>query len=252
MNTIKYGTDPLQTADIYEPQQRNGAAIIFIHGGAWLRGDKAGGKHLATVLSDHGYVVAAINYRLAPAAQMPAAQEDLDSFVAFMQQSSDFSSLKLGLLGVSVGGTMALTTSMHTGLPVSTWSAVVQSQDWINRHPGVKPSLDGKKELGLTDQHEINAAFYQNFINTYLGTVTQDKLAQLDPLNQETTKPGPIAMMNSLDEIVPVEDVMKFFKRVAKVQPESRLTFFPGWQHAQGYEAQALDQTRAFFDLHLL
>src|SRR5438093_10861525 len=41
-------------------------AVVCIHGGAWLKGNRAG--HLGTIqmLAKHGYVAATVQYRLAP------------------------------------------------------------------------------------------------------------------------------------------------------------------------------------------
>ena len=38
-----YGDDPRQILDVYQPTARNGApVVIFVHGGAYVRGDKDG------------------------------------------------------------------------------------------------------------------------------------------------------------------------------------------------------------------
>src|SRR5688572_1321946 len=57
------------TFDLYEPKSDSTrvtrAAILAIHGGAWKGGDKAWGEQIAKELCPYGYVVFAINYRLA-------------------------------------------------------------------------------------------------------------------------------------------------------------------------------------------
>jgi len=62
--------DTSLTTDLYFPQQRGTQSplIIYIHGGGWYSGDKATGIGLNNMpeLVRRGYVVASINYRLAP------------------------------------------------------------------------------------------------------------------------------------------------------------------------------------------
>lgn len=246
---IQYGPAPLQTGDLYQPDTSNGAAILFIHGGAFIRGDKAVGEKAARYLSDLGFLVLAINYRLAPEDLFPAAQRDLESAIVYMQ--SRFDGYKLGLLGASVGGTMALTSASRHHFPAVSWSAIVQTKDWVQAHPDVQPALDAKT-LGVSDPETINEAFYGYFIQTYLGKVTDQKLDQLDPLARLAPVPGPILMFNSTDELAPLKDAVTFVKRLAPLQKDSRLTVFAGDQHAMGYEAKALGQTAHFFETHLL
>ncbi|AMV70368.1 alpha/beta hydrolase [Lactiplantibacillus plantarum] len=250
IKAITYGKDPLQTADLYVPTTSNGAAVVFVHGGAWLRGDKTDGQNLAEVLAQAGYLVAAINYRLAQAALFPAAQSDLETFITWFK-ASDYQQLRLGLLGVSVGGTMALTAAFKFHLPVVTWSAVVESANWMATHQNVKPALDAKKTLGLAKPRAIKDAFYRYFIENYLGTVTSDKLQALDPLQATGAELPAVMMFNSTDEIVPLGDALTFLNRLTARQPNSRLTVFSGDGHAQAYEARALGQTLAFFDQQL-
>lgn len=56
------------TLDLYYPANGKGfATVIWFHGG----GLTAGGKHIPPQLKNHGFAVAAVNYRLAPGAKTP-------------------------------------------------------------------------------------------------------------------------------------------------------------------------------------
>ena len=69
------GGGPQQQLDLYIPtQEKNMPLVVYVHGGGWEHGDKAGdslGPNLLQLLWD-GYAMASINYRLAPAAIWPA------------------------------------------------------------------------------------------------------------------------------------------------------------------------------------
>jgi len=66
---IAYGADPLQKLDIYAPQGNTGRPapiVMFVHGGAFSRGDKGSGENVAAYFARHGMLGVTMNYRLAP------------------------------------------------------------------------------------------------------------------------------------------------------------------------------------------
>ena len=67
--------------DLHYPETTDAPlpAVVYVHGGAWIRGDKAIGENARFVpeLVERGYLVASINYRLAPQFQFPALIQDV-------------------------------------------------------------------------------------------------------------------------------------------------------------------------------
>jgi acetyl esterase/lipase len=55
--------------------------LIFVHGGAWIGGDKSAHAELGHNFAKAGICAMAINYRLAPAHPSPAPVEDLKDFL---------------------------------------------------------------------------------------------------------------------------------------------------------------------------
>ena len=79
---LAYGADPRQKLDIYRPRGASGmATLIFVPGGGFVGGDKRGSElfyaNLGRWFAKRGFVVVAINYRLAPAHAWPAGAEDV-------------------------------------------------------------------------------------------------------------------------------------------------------------------------------
>lgn len=68
----KYGSSDF---DIYYPSQSTSKAslpvIIWVHGGAFISGDKRNVESIVSMLASAGYVVIAMNYQLAPEARYP-------------------------------------------------------------------------------------------------------------------------------------------------------------------------------------
>jgi acetyl esterase/lipase len=58
-------------------------AIIYIHGGGWMSGDKAatGGRDWNARFAQHGFVCVNINYRLSGEAVFPAQIHDVKAAV---------------------------------------------------------------------------------------------------------------------------------------------------------------------------
>ncbi len=65
-------------------------AIVFLPGGGFIRGDKADRENVGQYFAHHGYVVAVVNYRLAPAHCWPAGALDASaSFSWLRKQAAD-------------------------------------------------------------------------------------------------------------------------------------------------------------------
>lgn len=100
--------------DLYHPDTGTGPApvVIYIHGGGWTGGDKSDGAGMLFTqpLRENGYLVAAINYRLAPTYPFPAPIEDVKCAVRHLRANAEKYNLdpnRIGVLGGSSGGHLA-------------------------------------------------------------------------------------------------------------------------------------------------
>jgi acetyl esterase/lipase len=115
-------------ADIYFAQNtsRPVPLLIFIHGGTWSSGSKDGGMGFdgMTVLTNWGYTLASIDYRLAPQYKMPAMIEDAKCAVrSFRAHAAEYGidPDKIAVIGASAGGHLAAmlgTTDQSAGFDV--------------------------------------------------------------------------------------------------------------------------------------
>ena len=84
---IAYGPDPLHKLDVYTtPGGARRPVLLFIHGGAFVRGDKHGAFYPDNVTlwaARQGMVGVGINYRLAPANPWPQGAQDLAAAIAW-------------------------------------------------------------------------------------------------------------------------------------------------------------------------
>lgn len=102
------------TMDIYYPKAGSAPVpvIVYVHGGGWYSGDKTTGTGQQDIpgLLGRGYVVAAVNYRLAPKYKFPAQIEDLKCAIRFLRANAttyDLDPTRFGVLGSSAGGHLA-------------------------------------------------------------------------------------------------------------------------------------------------
>ena len=97
--------------DVHYPVSAQGPApvAVYVHGGGWTGGDKSSGAGMADKdeLLARGYIVAAVNYRLAPQHKWPAQIQDVKAAVRFLRASAARFGLdpaRVGAWGGSAGG----------------------------------------------------------------------------------------------------------------------------------------------------
>lgn len=108
---ITYGKAPEQELklDVYRPKSGGDKlpACVLVHGGGWTGGNKEKFRPLAIALAEKGYVVANIEYRLAPAAKYPAGVQDCSLAVRWVRANAKRFGIdpnRIGAWGGSAGG----------------------------------------------------------------------------------------------------------------------------------------------------
>jgi acetyl esterase/lipase len=85
-------------------------AVILVHGGGWSSGDRNLMYPLADYLAQHGHIAIAVEYRLSPEAQYPAAVNDIKSAISWIIKNGRENHIdknKIALLGCSAGAQLA-------------------------------------------------------------------------------------------------------------------------------------------------
>jgi len=82
--------------------------IVWVHGGGFVSGDKAGYPHaLLDPILESGFAMISLNYRLAPQHPFPACVDDVEAGIAYIKaHAAEFrvDPKKLVLMGESAGG----------------------------------------------------------------------------------------------------------------------------------------------------
>jgi acetyl esterase/lipase len=99
--------------DHYRPVQATGAtpAVVFVHGGGWMRGDPSQAAGNALHFAREGIATVSISYRLAPASRFPAPLDDVRHGLRWVRAHAGELGIdpeRLALLGVSAGAHLAV------------------------------------------------------------------------------------------------------------------------------------------------
>ena len=221
---VAYGDDFKQKMDVYLPQNAKGKtpAIILIHGGSWIGGDKTNMIHWLKPLQKEfpDYAIFNINYRLAakqnPNSYWPAQINDVDKAVEFIKdKAKDYhiNKKQLILLGESAGAQLALVEA-------------------INHDPehAVKVVVD---LFGPTDMADLYLAHHvlAMLMNGTPATIPE-VYASASVLNHVNKKsPATIIFHGTADPVVPMRESDSLYVNLQKANvPVSYITY-PGKGH---------------------
>lgn len=107
------GSVPLR---IYRPANANGCALLYFHGGGFMKGDLDSGDSVAWGYADSiGAVVVSVDYRLTPEHAYPAAFDDCYSALEYVTANAAGLGLdpdRIAVAGDSAGGNLAAAVSL--------------------------------------------------------------------------------------------------------------------------------------------
>lgn len=241
--------DVYQDADNISNDRR---AMIVVHGGGWWLGDKASESDWAAQFVEQGYIVFTPNYRLAPKYLYPAAAEDVVTALDWIKQSDyQFDRNKIGAAGMSSGGNLAVELAIRAGIPIASWSGIIDLDSWIRNHKDVvasqKDAPNPNAPAGDIDQNGSDDPYYKWFVLNYVGD-NPDLLTQASPLHRVTKTTGQMYLANSLEELVPTSGVLDMQRELTTNMVPSMLQLIEGNRHGEKYMNLALQPTFNFFD----
>lgn len=186
--------------DLYFPTRGEPpfAAVIYVHGGGWVSGDKSfgGGIPLIPALREAGFIVAAVNYRLAPQYTFPAMIEDVKCAVRFLRAHAEeygLDSAHIGAWGGSAGGHLVAllgTTDRSAGFDVG---------EYLDQSSRVQAVVDmfGPADLKalFRNEDEMKKRVFADF-----------DLALASPITYATPDDPPFLILHGEnDHLVPIE-----------------------------------------------
>lgn len=115
---VAYGLRARHRLDLFRTQtpREHRPLIVFVHGGAWMHGDKKDYHFIGEAFAKEGFDVAVINYHLAPEHIFPASIDDLSLALNYLnvhQLKYQISTEKVVLMGHSAGAFNVMSALYH-------------------------------------------------------------------------------------------------------------------------------------------
>lgn len=232
-------------------------AVILIHGGGWRSGDRSQTIPMARRLAGHGYVAAAVEYRLSPEALYPAAVHDLKAAIRWLRANAaqfHIDTTRIASLGFSAGGQLAAllgTTNDNPAFEGTTGSPAHSSS------VQAVVDIDGVLDFNTLDEiGSDSVAAKTKAASLWFGGTIYEKphlWLEASPLSHVGRTTPPIAFINSAlerfhfgrDAMIQKLNVLGIYSEVHTIPntPHPFWFFEPWFDTTCNYAAAFLDKT---------
>ena len=229
-------------------------AILCIHGGGFRAGDRQGYDSLCIRLAQHGYVAAAVTYRLAPKFQFPDAIYDCKAAVRWLRANAakyHIDPERIGVTGGSAGGHLAQFLGVTNG---------VKEFEGTGGNPTQSSAVAcvvnyfGPSDFTKSYGHSKDAA---EVLPLWLGGDLEKahrRHIEASPLYWVTPNAAPtLCIHGTKDDYVAYDQAKWIVEKLKAADVEADLMTMEGAGHGfHGKDAEAADAAMiAFFDKHL-
>lgn len=107
---IPYGTDPMETLDVFPGAAKGAPVVVFLHGGYWRSLDKSDHSFIAPAFKNQGACVIVPNYSLCPAVSLPHIVMQMVKALAWVYRNArrhGGDPNRITVVGHSAGGHLA-------------------------------------------------------------------------------------------------------------------------------------------------
>ncbi len=248
--------------DIYYPlrsQEGPAPVAVYVHGGGWTSGDKARGEGVRDIseLVARGYMVAAVNYRLAPRYKFPAQIEDVKCAIRFLRANAQKYHLnpeKIGAWGGSAGGHLVAL------LGVTDATAGWDVGEYLEQSSRVQAVVD---MFGPTDLTVLFEGANAHLLEQVFGTSdrTSEAIRRASPVTWVTSDDSPFLILHGeRDTLVPPSQSQIFYDRLVETGVPATLVMVKNAGHGFAPTGGPISPTREeltrmiadFFDQHLM
>jgi acetyl esterase/lipase len=249
--------------DLYLPAASTGRlpVIVWVHGGGWATGDKGDGGPAAR-MTERGYAVASINYRLSWEARFPAQIEDCKAAIRWLRANASRYNLdadRIGVWGSSAGGHLAALVGtsgdvreLEGSLGNNDRSSRVQAViDWYGPSDFLKMQSESLS-CGVIDHN--SPASPESLLLGCPIQICPDRSRRASPVTYATADDPPFLIMHgTADCLVPPLQSRDMADALKAAGVEATLKFIEGAGHG-GDEFELADNRKLvddFFDRHL-
>ena len=251
--------------DLYRPEENESGqalpAVVIIHGGGWVKGDKARKREFVTgtTLVKAGYVAISINYQTRKGKRWPGNLRDCKNAVRWLRKNSEklgVDGSKIGVIGGSAGGHLALmvaytgdhpklsTEELYPGISDKV-SACVDMYGITNLLTRKVTDDEGKP----TDELKEHRLFKKDRVD---GMAMWRNASPVNHINESS--PPTLIFHGTRDTTVDRDQSKELHAALTKAGVDSTLRLIEGAGHAWPLKTKDFDlrsEVVEFFDRHL-
>lgn len=198
---LAYGSDERHRLDVYMPEAAAAGprpVLVFVHGGGFVRGDKADRDNAGLFFAREGFVAVVPNYRLGPKHRWPAGAEDISAVVSWLHaHAAEFGGdpQRIVLMGESAGAAHVAAATLikrfHPPQGLKIAGAVLVSGVYNVRLEGL-----ARRQFGIATPDPRNEAYFGPDREAWAAMSTVDLVdaapfpllityAELDPMQMQ-------------------------------------------------------------------
>jgi acetyl esterase/lipase len=224
--------------DVYRKANQNETlpAIIAVHGGGWVGGDKREFADVCRGLAENGYVAFSVNYRLVKenANKWPAQLDDVQRAVRWVRANAAKYKIdpnRIGALGASAGGHLVA----HLGTRDTRDNSDPALANYSSRVTCVI-DLFGPTDLTLTPEAANVSPIAEALVAGLIGKTpaeAPEAYRDASPITFVDKKTVPMLIYHgTVDPLVPIDQSQRFYDRLKKEGIEVQFIKGEGESHS--------------------
>ncbi len=216
--------------DVYDPPF-DGAlrpGVLLVHGGAWKLGNRQQLKGYGFLIGRQDFVCVACEYRLSEEAQWPAQLHDVKAAIRWMRANADELRLdpnRIAIMGASSGGQMALIAAETFDDPAC---------EGTGGNPGVSSAVAAVIAFYAPTRLSPEGPMLREFTDLVMGEAASaaDYRAASPIELAQAGHPPTLLFHSNLDDIVPRQQSLSLYEKLAALGVPVELHVYDGEPHA--------------------
>ena len=236
-------------ADIFLPpvEEKNRPAVLFIHGGGWIEGDRSQLRGYGILLARLGFVCMCNSYRLSNESIWPAQIQDVNCAIRYLRANATDLGLdpeRIGVSGNSAGGHLSLMAA------ATNYDQIFEGEGGSNEVSSKIKAVCAIYPPTTIRQLEMPNPLENAFLMLMGKEANKEDYEKASPLNYVTEDYPPCMLIHgSTDSVVRLKDSTKFYEKLIEFNRPTSLHIFSEEEHAFDGEP---DYGRAIADLQAL
>lgn len=234
--------------DIYHPKYifENRPVLIFIHGGAWKKGNKKDYRRYLVDYALKGYVTVTLQYSLSDVAKFPEQVNELNCAINWIKENADeyfIDRNKIAIIGGSAGAHLAMMLG---------YSA--DSQKFNKYAPNSEFDTKVQAIVNIYGPYDLTTEYAQeqSSVKYFLGKKYNDDpnlYSEASPSKYVSSDDPPTLIFHgTLDELVPVSQADSLNVALNRIGVPVEYHRLEGWPHTMDLSVEVNEYCQYYMD----